>query len=45
MHQQLPKNDLAFPFAFNPAPHGFKIPTEQEKINWDIPSNVSVASK
>src|SRR5689334_1032743 len=42
MHQQLPKNSLAFPFAFNPAPAGFKIPTTQQKINWVIPANVSL---
>src|SRR3954470_6881700 len=42
MHQQLPKNSLAFPFAFNPAPPGFKISTTQQKINWAIPANVSL---
>src|SRR5215217_4718354 len=42
MHQQLPKNDLPYPFAFNPAPVGFKIPTNQQKIGWTIPSNVSM---
>lgn len=42
MHQQLPKNDLAFPFAFNPAPIGFKVPTKQEKINWEIPANIQL---
>jgi Asp-tRNA(Asn)/Glu-tRNA(Gln) amidotransferase A subunit family amidase len=42
MHQQLPKNDLPFPFAFNPAPVGFTIPANQQKINWNIPSNVTV---
>jgi Asp-tRNA(Asn)/Glu-tRNA(Gln) amidotransferase A subunit family amidase len=44
MHQQLPKNDLLFPFAFNPAPYGFKVPTNQQKIVWDIPANVSLPS-
>jgi Asp-tRNA(Asn)/Glu-tRNA(Gln) amidotransferase A subunit family amidase len=42
MHQQLPKNDLAFPFAFNPAPPGYKVPLNQQKINWEIPGNVSL---
>jgi len=42
MHQQLPKNDLPYPFAFNPAPIGFKIPTNQQKISWNIPSNVTM---
>ncbi len=40
MHQRLPKNDLANPFAFHPEPPGFKIPINQQKINWAIPSNV-----
>src|SRR6476619_5028433 len=30
MHEQLPKNDLAFPFAFQPAPPGTKIPSAQK---------------
>src|SRR5687767_8996341 len=42
MHRELPKNDLAFPFAFNPAPYGYTVPTKQQKIAWELPSNVSV---
>lgn len=42
MHKQLPKNDLPFPFAFEPAPFGFKIPTTQQKVVWEIPTNVSL---
>lgn len=42
MHKELPKNDMAFPFAFNPAPYGFVVPTKQDKIVWDIPANVSL---
>jgi Asp-tRNA(Asn)/Glu-tRNA(Gln) amidotransferase A subunit family amidase len=42
MHQRLPKNDLAFPFAFKPAPVGFVIPTNQQKINWQIPASVAL---
>jgi len=42
MHQQLPKNDLHFPFAFNPAPIGHKVPALQQKIVWDIPADVSI---
>ena len=42
MHQQLPKNDLHFPFAFNPAPTGHKVPALQQKIVWDIPADVSI---
>ncbi|HZH37838.1 MAG TPA: amidase, partial [Flavisolibacter sp.] len=37
MHKELPKNDLAFPFAFNPAPYGFDIPSNQQKISWVLP--------
>lgn len=40
MHQQLPKNDLPYPFAFNPAPVEFKVPVNQQKIVWEIPKNV-----
>ena len=42
MHQQLPKNDLPYPFAFNPAPIGFRIPTKQQNIVWNIPTNVTM---
>jgi Asp-tRNA(Asn)/Glu-tRNA(Gln) amidotransferase A subunit family amidase len=42
MHKTLPKNDLAFPFAFQPAPYGFKIPVSQKQIVWDIPTNVAL---
>lgn len=37
MHKTLPANDLAFPFAFNPAPPGYKVSTRRERIFWDIP--------
>ncbi len=36
MHKTLPSNDLSFPFAFQPAPYGFVIPTKQQKINWEL---------
>ena len=42
MHGEMPQNDLAFPFAFNPAPYGFSVPTKQQKIVWDLPANVSL---
>src|SRR5215207_6857838 len=42
MHQQLPKNDLAFPFAFNPAPPGYKVPKIQLKVEWTIPLNTTL---
>jgi Asp-tRNA(Asn)/Glu-tRNA(Gln) amidotransferase A subunit family amidase len=40
MHQQLPPNDLPYAFGFEPAPIGFKIPANQQKITWSIPDNV-----
>jgi Asp-tRNA(Asn)/Glu-tRNA(Gln) amidotransferase A subunit family amidase len=42
MHKELPKNDLAFPFAFNPAPYGYVVPNKQQKLVWNIPANVSL---
>ncbi|HZH64995.1 MAG TPA: amidase family protein, partial [Flavisolibacter sp.] len=42
MHKELPRNDLAFPFAFNPAPYGYVVPNKQVKIVWDIPLAVSL---
>ncbi len=42
LHRTLPTNDIPFPFAFNPAPYGYVVPTNQEKIKWDIPKNVEV---
>ena len=42
MHKELPANDLAFPFAFTPAPYGFNVPTAQQKIVWDLPQTVSL---
>jgi len=42
MHQYYPPNDLPYPFAFNPAPVGVKIPTNQIKIDWNIPAGVSL---
>ncbi len=45
MHKTLPKNDLAFPFAFNPAPIGFKIPAAQQKITWNFSDAYMPANK
>ena len=42
MHRELPKNDLAFPLAFNPAPYGFSVATKQQKIAWELPVNVAL---
>ncbi len=44
MHKTLPKNDMAFPFAFQPAPVGMKIPTDQKKIDWDLPNTYMPAN-
>ncbi len=42
MHKTLPKNELSYPFAFQPAPYGFKIPVNQQKIAWRIPGNITL---
>jgi Asp-tRNA(Asn)/Glu-tRNA(Gln) amidotransferase A subunit family amidase len=42
LHKILPTNDIAYPFAFEPAPPGFKIPKSQQKINWIIPDNINL---
>lgn len=43
MHETMPKNNIAFPFAFNPLPTGNMIPQKQEKITWALP-NISMPS-
>ncbi|MEJ7912288.1 MAG: amidase family protein, partial [Chitinophagaceae bacterium] len=45
MHKTLPKNDMAFPFAFQPAPYGTKIPTDQKKITWTFPETYLPANR
>lgn len=42
LHRTLPANDIPYPFAFNPAPLGMKIPTKKARINWDIPKNMEL---
>ena len=42
LHKTLPTNDIPYPFAFNPLPHGETIPTNQEKITWDISNNIQM---
>jgi Asp-tRNA(Asn)/Glu-tRNA(Gln) amidotransferase A subunit family amidase len=42
MHQLAIPNSLPYPFAFNPAPHGFKVPVKQVPINWNLPANVAL---
>ena len=41
MHKLFPANDLAYPFAFVPAP-GLKVPSKKEKIAWDIPNRTEL---
>ena len=36
LHKTLPANNIPYPFAFDPLPHGETVPTKQEKITWDI---------
>lgn len=42
MHQRNLDNSQPFPFTFNPAPAGFRIPVKQQPIVWDLPKNISV---
>ena len=40
LHKQLPPNDLAYPFAFQPAPAGTVIPAKQQPVTWTLPAPV-----
>lgn len=42
LHRTLPANDIPYPFAFNPAPIGMRIPTNKIRINWNIPSDLEL---
>jgi Asp-tRNA(Asn)/Glu-tRNA(Gln) amidotransferase A subunit family amidase len=42
MHTRLPANNIPYPLAFQPAPYGFVIPNKQQKIDWNIPGNISL---
>jgi Asp-tRNA(Asn)/Glu-tRNA(Gln) amidotransferase A subunit family amidase len=42
LHKTLPTNNIPYPFAFDPLPHGETIPTKQEKIAWDISNNIQM---
>ena len=35
-------NALAYPFAFDPAPPGFRMPVKQDKVSWNIPADVTL---
>src|SRR5688572_4651295 len=45
LHLSLPKNNLPYPFAFNPLPFGEEIPTKQEAIKWSLPAVQLPANK
>lgn len=45
MHRTMPANDLALPFAFQPAPYGTPIPNAQKKIDWPLPQTYLPANK
>ena len=38
-------NHQPFPFAFQPAPQGMKIPQMQQPVTWQIPSGINLPSK
>src|SRR6266498_3986257 len=40
LHKTLPANDIPYPFAFNPLPHGETVPVKQQKIVWTVPDNM-----
>lgn len=42
MHQLPIPNNLAYPFAFNPAPHGYTVPVKQAAVTFNIPANISL---
>lgn len=42
MHSRLPQNSIPYPLSFQPAPYGFVIPVNQQKISWDIPGNTNL---
>ncbi len=42
LHRTMPANDVTYPFAFHPAPLGYKIPTKKIRINWNIPYSIEL---
>lgn len=42
LHEQPAPNTLTYPFAFHPEPIGFKMPTKQLPVSWNIPANVAL---
>jgi len=42
LHKTLPTNNIPYPFAFDPLPHGETIPVKQEKITWDISNTIQM---
>jgi Asp-tRNA(Asn)/Glu-tRNA(Gln) amidotransferase A subunit family amidase len=45
MHQTLPNNNIPYPFAFSPLPFGNVVPTNQQKIAWQLPNIPLPANK
>jgi hypothetical protein len=41
-HKTLPANSLPFSLAFHPTPPTYPIPTGQDKIKWEIPTNTAL---
>lgn len=39
MHSRLPENNIPYPLVFQPAPYGFVVPRNQQKIDWNIQVN------
>ncbi|RYY81808.1 MAG: amidase, partial [Chitinophagaceae bacterium] len=45
MHQSLPANSLPYPFAFQPAPIGTRIPADQKVVQWELPPMMLPANR
>lgn len=45
LHQQNISNNQPYPFAFRPAPAHYEFPFIQQKINWQLPANVSLPAQ
>ncbi|NII25760.1 amidase [Pseudoflavitalea sp. X16] len=42
MHELSIPNSLPYPFAFNPAPHGYTVPVKQAAVAFNIPANINL---
>ena len=45
MHRLPLANSASFPFAFNPAPLGYKVDTIQKKIQWALINNIAMPAR